>query len=158
MLLCSLLASCLLAASADTHSEQLQKTLAAKLQPLLDYQAKAYDSGVVLAFRSGDTKIELASGYAARKYNATAPRELIKTTDPLMWGSITKMYTGAGIMQLRDKGVLKLSDLASKHVDPILKRLNSTSMVELFGPNASAVTIEHLLGMQSGIYDFDDDD
>jgi CubicO group peptidase (beta-lactamase class C family) len=67
------------------------------------------------------------------------------------------MYTGAGIMQLKDRGVLKLDDLASTHVDPILKRLNGSNLVGLFGHNASAVTIDHLMGMQSGIYDFDDD-
>jgi len=80
------------------------------------------------------------------------------------WGSITKMWTGASIMQLVAKGSLKLDEPFAPHVDAQLadmKRvgfpgMDSFSKVsDLWGDAVNAVTIRNLLAMQSGIPDFD---
>ena len=135
----------------------MEAALRAALQPLVDAQARTVDAGVVLAFKNENISFELASGYVKRTYGHAAPSN-ITTTDQLMWGSITKMYTAASILHLVDRGALALTDLAYTHADPVLARMNATSMRSLFGPSVANITIAHLLGMQSGIYDFDDDE
>jgi CubicO group peptidase (beta-lactamase class C family) len=58
-------------------------------------------------------------------------------------GSITKMFTAVMIFQLVEEGKLKLSDTLDKFYPQI--------------PNASKITVEHLLGHRSGIHSFTDD-
>lgn len=58
-------------------------------------------------------------------------------------------------MRLVDRGVVKLEDLASQHLDPSLTRGMGKSFVELFGDKAAKVQVKHLIQMQSGIADFD---
>lgn len=58
-------------------------------------------------------------------------------------GSITKMFTAVMIFQLVEEGKLKLSDTLDKFYPQI--------------PNASKITIEHLLGHRSGIHSFTGD-
>jgi CubicO group peptidase (beta-lactamase class C family) len=134
----------------------MQAALRAALQPLVEAQAQRIDAGVVLAFKSDALSLELAAGYVKRTYGHAA-RSNITTTDQLMWGSITKMYTASSILHLVDSGALALTDPAYVHADRALARMNRTSMRSLFGPSVANVTVAHLLGMQSGIYDFDDD-
>jgi D-alanyl-D-alanine carboxypeptidase len=58
-------------------------------------------------------------------------------------GSISKMFTAVMIFQLVEEGKLKLSDTLDKFYPQI--------------PNASKITVEHLLGHRSGIHSFTDD-
>ncbi|MGH9507405.1 MAG: serine hydrolase [Terriglobales bacterium] len=57
-------------------------------------------------------------------------------------GSITKQFTAAAILQLRDQGKLALGD----HVSRFLPRF----------PHAAAITIEELLNQTSGLFNFTD--
>ncbi len=59
------------------------------------------------------------------------------------WASITKTFTGIAIMQLRDRGLLKLDDPIIKYV-PELKAVHNP-----FG-QVSEITIKHLLSHSSG--------
>jgi CubicO group peptidase (beta-lactamase class C family) len=59
------------------------------------------------------------------------------------WASITKTMTAIAILQLRDRGLLSLDDLAVKYV-PELRQVHSD-----FGP-IDAVTIRHLLTHSAG--------
>src|SRR5215475_3711496 len=59
------------------------------------------------------------------------------------WASITKTFTGIAIMQLRDRGLLKLDDPIIKYV-PELKDVHNP-----FGP-MDAITIRHLLSHSAG--------
>ena len=59
------------------------------------------------------------------------------------WASITKTFTGIAIMQLRDRGLLKLDDPIIKYV-PELKDVHNR-----FGP-LEAITIRHLLSHSAG--------
>jgi len=73
----------------------------------------------------------------------------------MLLGSGTKPYTAAAVFRLIEQGKVSLDDPASKHIDPVLQRLNGTTFGKLFGEKAAAVTVGHLLSMRSGIGDFD---
>jgi CubicO group peptidase (beta-lactamase class C family) len=59
------------------------------------------------------------------------------------WASITKTFTGIGIMQLRDRGLLSLDDPAVKYV-PELRAVHDP-----FG-DVSAIKIRHLMSHSGG--------
>ncbi len=60
------------------------------------------------------------------------------------WASISKTFTGIAIMQLRDRGLLNLEDLAVKHLPEIKK---------IYDPNRwlEKITIRTLLNHSSGL-------
>ena len=80
-----------------------------------------------------------------------------------MWGSVTKLTTGVGILRLADAGVFKLDDPVAPLLDPYIKAMveasstkyNFTSLRDLFGAEADAITIRQLATMQSGVPDYD---
>jgi CubicO group peptidase (beta-lactamase class C family) len=59
------------------------------------------------------------------------------------WASITKTFTGVAIMQLRDRGLLKLDD-------PIVKYLPELSAVHNPFGDMSQITIRHLMAHTAG--------
>jgi CubicO group peptidase (beta-lactamase class C family) len=59
------------------------------------------------------------------------------------WASITKTFTGVAIMQLRDRGVLKLDD-------PIIKYLPELGAVHNPFGDMSQITIKHLMTHSAG--------
>jgi CubicO group peptidase (beta-lactamase class C family) len=61
----------------------------------------------------------------------------------------------AAVLQLVERGVVKLDDPVTLHVDPLLKRLNGTTLADHFGAEISKVLITHLLHMTSGLGDYD---
>jgi CubicO group peptidase (beta-lactamase class C family) len=93
-------------------------------------------SGAVLLAK-GD-KVLLRKGYGKANYElnvANTPETVFRI------GSITKMFTAFSILQLEEKGMLKVSDPVAKYVPEI--------------PAAwSAITIHQLLCHKSGIPDF----
>jgi len=62
------------------------------------------------------------------------------------WGSITKTFTTVAIMQLRDRGKLKLDDPLVKHI-PEIRWVRTDSI----GIDIEEITIKHLLTHTSGI-------
>lgn len=60
-------------------------------------------------------------------------------------GSTTKTFTAVVVLQLVAEGRLRLGDLVHQHVP------------DLPIPNGDRLTIEHLLRMRSGLFDFEDD-
>jgi CubicO group peptidase (beta-lactamase class C family) len=77
-------------------------------------------------------------GLAHREQNRAVDEQTI-----YHWASITKTFTGIAIMQLRDRGLLKLDDPIIKYV-PELKDVHNP-----FGP-LDAITIRHLLSHSAG--------
>jgi len=71
------------------------------------------------------------------------------------WASITKTFTGIAIMQLRDRGLLKLDDPVVKYI-PELRRVHNP-----YG-DMSEITIRHLMthsaGFRSGTWPWKDKD
>ena len=68
-----------------------------------------------------------------------------------VWGSVTKLLTGSGILRQVEKGNLKLDGPAAPHIDPVLSALGLGTMVELFGEEAAKISAHHLGAMQSGV-------
>jgi CubicO group peptidase (beta-lactamase class C family) len=61
------------------------------------------------------------------------------------------------VLQAAEAGRLSIDDLATTWVDPILHTLYNHRLVDLFGANATRVTIRDLLAMSSGFNDYIDD-
>eukprot|EP01062_Namystynia_karyoxenos_P028314 TRINITY_DN21466_c0_g1_i1.p1 TRINITY_DN21466_c0_g1~~TRINITY_DN21466_c0_g1_i1.p1 ORF type:complete len:456 (+),score=145.19 TRINITY_DN21466_c0_g1_i1:70-1368(+) len=128
------------------------------LQPISEEIATKYNCSVQIAIRTKQDAVSVAAGTA----NFNTGRAL-EADDVMVWGSLTKVLTGSSIMQLASQGHVDLDAPCSKYVDPFLQRSAAasggkqwfTKMEQLYGPNATKVTVRQLLGMHSGIPDFD---
>eukprot|EP00929_Paragymnodinium_shiwhaense_P013904 TRINITY_DN121750_c0_g1_i1.p1 TRINITY_DN121750_c0_g1~~TRINITY_DN121750_c0_g1_i1.p1 ORF type:complete len:540 (-),score=88.89 TRINITY_DN121750_c0_g1_i1:253-1692(-) len=83
-----------------------------------------------------------------------SPATLLTTETQIPLGSATKPWTAVQVLQHMEAGRISLDDLASTWVDPLLSRLYGSSLVTLFGQNATKVTIRDLLAMTSGFSDY----
>lgn len=95
-----------------------------------------------------NTSVDLAAATSAAV--ASAP-----TTRRAVWGSVTKMLTAAAVLQHVARGDLGLDSCVAELVDPQLAALKLPPMRTLFGPDAQAITLSELLGMRSGVPDYD---
>jgi CubicO group peptidase (beta-lactamase class C family) len=98
--------------------------------------AKDHFTGVALVMREG--RIVHAKGYGA----ATGARANHADTQ-FHVGSITKQFTAAAILQLVEKGVLKLDGSINEYLPPKYR-----------SAKWNAVTVHHLLSHTSGITDY----
>ena len=96
-------------------------------------------AGATLAYVSDPrfTRIEMR-GVADRRTGAPVTNETI-----YHWASITKTFTAVAIMQLRDRGLLKLDD-------PIVDYVPELSAVHNRHGSMRAITIRHLLSNSAG--------
>ena len=142
MRILSLLATCF-AASQATQSADLQTAL----QGMLDKLAREHPYGMQLAWKSDTTEFLISSGSVnGRK---------VTTEDSFLFGSGTKPITASALLMQVEKGLVKLDDPAHIYLDPILTRMNQTTLSKLFGEEVNTATVRHILAMQSGIQDFD---
>jgi len=109
----------------------------------------AYGHAIQFAWKSAEGEFSIAAGR-----HPTLPRD-VTIHDTFAWGSGTKPYTAAMVMKLYEEGKLSLDDTVAKWVNPILSKVNGTSMEQLFGAKANTITVGNLLKMQSGLNDFD---
>jgi D-alanyl-D-alanine carboxypeptidase len=142
-----------LAGATLPNPEKLQATL----QEIAQAKSDKYNCTISIAVRDADSSLQVAAGIADVSTGKRA-----KTTDSYPWGSGTKPLTGASILKLASEGKFKLDDKAAPLVDPYLKKLAAiypeygfASMADLWGENATNVTVMSLLNMQAGIPDFD---
>lgn len=129
--------------------EAAQSQLQTEFQSLVDGLSQRYGYAMQLAWKSNTEDFSVAAGHHAITGRA------VTVDDTFAFGSGTKPYTAVLLLKLASQGRLELDRPASYYVDSILKRMNGTSMVGLFGAEASKVTVNHLLRMQSGLADFD---
>ena len=73
----------------------------------------------------------------------------------MLFGSGTKPFVAAAVLQQVDAGKLRLDSKVAEVIDAGLRRANGTTLGGLFGAQAANVTVSHLLHMQSGLVDFD---
>lgn len=73
----------------------------------------------------------------------------MKVDDLIPVGSVMKGYTSMGIMRLIDQGHITLNSTVAPLVDPFLKKINGSSMLEIWNGDATIekVTIYQLLHM-----------
>jgi CubicO group peptidase (beta-lactamase class C family) len=103
---------------------------------LQEMAAKEHFSGAALVMREGN--VVHAKGYGLATGNRAN-----QVDTAFHVGSITKQFTAAAILQLVEKGVLKLDDPINIHLPP---RFRSAPWSE--------VTVHHLLSHTSGIADY----
>ncbi|QTG82010.1 beta-lactamase family protein [Arthrobacter crystallopoietes] len=91
--------------------------------------------GAVMLLRTPED--ELTFTYGTDALDGSEP---VMLEDHVRIGSITKTWTGTVILQLVQEGKLKLDDPVSKYRDDV--------------PNGENITIEQLLNMRSGLYNY----
>ena len=123
------------------------------MQAVLNEQASKWNCSFSYGFAAANDTIALVAG--TQDIWAGKP---MTTADMIPMGSVTKSWTTVGVMQYAEAGAINLDEKASKYVDPVLNRLNGTTLTGLFGPRAAEITVRHLLSMTSGIGDYDDED
>eukprot|EP00040_Diaphanoeca_grandis_P003157 m.23967 g.23967 ORF g.23967 m.23967 type:complete len:432 (-) comp14431_c0_seq1:675-1970(-) len=146
-----------IAMSASSQSSDNER-----IQSILDkaalYGAHKYNCTVAIAFKNESVAVSTARGTS--NFDTGRPAQ---ASDKFAWGSGTKPLTGASILKLVSEGKFGLDDPIGPLVNPYLAYLNMrsggaqnfTSIDQLYGDNASKVTVRALLSMTSGIPDFD---
>jgi D-alanyl-D-alanine carboxypeptidase len=130
----SLCSGFLLVALAD--ASQAQTLDDAKLDRLFDRVAeKNKGMGSLVLARDGDVVYARQIGYGRIE---GAVKEPLTAASRFRVGSIAKMFTGVMVLQLVEQGKLKLDDALDAYFPSV--------------PNAKAITIAHLLGHRSGIF------
>lgn len=129
-----------LAASAFASSGALAATLApidpAALQATLEGLAKEMNvPGAVVLLRTPAG--EYVVTYGVRSLGGTEP---VTAADHIRIGSNTKTWTGTAILQLVEEGKIALGDSVSKYRPEV--------------PNGDNITIEQLLNMRSGLFNY----
>ena len=106
------------------------------------YRQRVQQAGIVgsslMFVKEGRVVHKAFEGYQDRDARRNVDEDTI-----FHWASITKTFTGVAIMQLRDRGLLKLDDPAIKYV-PELRQVHNP-----FG-DMSQVTIRHLMSHSGG--------
>jgi CubicO group peptidase (beta-lactamase class C family) len=153
--LCILLAFGVTFAAPPTNSKL--EEIRSAVQNVLNEEAILYNTSFQAGF-SHETIGEF--GVAAGKFDASSSSDTLMHPDTMIpVGSATKAYTAATIIKLVDEGTIDLDLPASYYVDPVLTRLNGTTLLKLWkgDKTISTVTVRHLLHMSSGIHDYDDE-
>ncbi|WP_426977645.1 serine hydrolase domain-containing protein [Pseudarthrobacter sp. O4] len=91
--------------------------------------------GAVMFLRTPEGDFSLS--YGVKRLGGSSP---VSLADHIRIGSITKTWTGAVILQLVQEGRLKLGDPVSKYRPDV--------------PNGDSITIEQMLSMRSGLYNY----
>ena len=119
-----------------------QKMEAAWESTLQAYQESLTEAGVVgsslYLVQNGEVRKQAFYGLADQESNTPVTQQTI-----YHWASITKTFTGIAVMQLRDKGLLKLDDPAVDYL-PELKMVHNS-----YG-DMSMITIRHLMSHTAG--------
>lgn len=114
-----------------------------KIQRYLDRATADGLVGVTVRIQEGRMAWTGTSGYADKRANV-----LLDTTYLFSLGSVGKMYNAVAVLKLAEDGMLKLDDPVGTYLpNEIIENL----------PNASRVTIRHLLGHTSGWQNYDTD-
>jgi len=150
----------LLGASALSATLDPAAEITAAITPLVQQISAKYNCSVSVGIRgAGDSPmtVAVAAGVIDRASGKAAA-----TKDPYVWGSVTKLVTGTGVLRLVDAGKLGLDDPVPPLIDPLLAKMAAkdpsqkfASLSELWGPEVSKITVRDLLGMHSGVPDYD---
>jgi len=131
-----------------------EQLITAAVSPVLSQLSDRFNTTIFYGLRSPNAAISLAKGresrYSERQVDSNALVPM---------GSVTKSFTAAAVAQLIERGVITSWDEpAHIHVDPVLQRLNGTTMLQLWGGDTTIerVTLRQLVTMRAGLNDYDD--
>jgi CubicO group peptidase (beta-lactamase class C family) len=143
------------ATSMPPTSDALTKAI----EPIVATMAKKYNCSMSVGLVGGPTDV---SAEAAAGVKDRASGSISTPQDYYVWGSVTKLVTGTAVMRLVDQGVIKLDDAVPDHIDPFIRKMkasdpsqNFSSLADLWGPEVADVKVIDLLGMTSGVPDYD---
>ncbi|MBK4737554.1 serine hydrolase domain-containing protein [Noviherbaspirillum pedocola] len=126
----------LLAASSASRAAPDVPAYAQTLRPRIEEVLKqTLAPGAVVLVKSAQGNWEQAFGT-----RTLGGKDAVGIDDHFHVGSVTKTWTGTVILQLAQEGRLGLSDPISRHVKGV--------------PNGSHITIEQLLNMRSGLFNY----
>ena len=120
---------------ATAGKETVEREVAEKLDTYLTRITPFGFSGALLVARDGRIILNKGYGMAIRSENTANSSETVFST-----GSITKQFTGAGIMKLEMMGKLNTNDLITKYFDDVPE-------------DKKGITLHHLLTHTSGVID-----
>lgn len=126
-----------------------------KLQQIMDEKAHLWNKSFSVGVYSEATgAFGVASGLNDRRYPGTP----MTIDDRFPVGSVTKPWTVAAIMRAHEAGLLDIDAPIGNYVDPVLKRLNGTTMIELWHNDLTIhnVTARLLMAMRSGLQAYND--
>jgi CubicO group peptidase (beta-lactamase class C family) len=116
-------------------------------QPTRDHLRETFRSELKTAGIVGGSFVMIRNGKVAIEEHyglANAEKEQAANADTIYhWASNTKPFTGIAIMQLRDRGLLKLDDPVTKYVPELRKIHNPFGLID-------EITIRHLLTHSGG--------
>lgn len=125
--------------------------LQSALQHVMDGKTASYKrrgvTGFQLSWKSRTEEFTVASG-------TSGTREMTRD-DTFLFGSGVKPFTASLVMKRWEEGKLDLNATVAHYIDPLFKEKLGKTFMELYGPNATSMTVWHLVTMQSGIPDFD---
>lgn len=130
---------CLVSINVTCHKDQKSKSrqaIKAELESVIDSYAQNLFSGVVLVAKEGAILIHRGYGYANMEHDIPN-----RSDTKFRIGSITKSFTAMAILQLKQKGLLDLTDTVKKYFPGF--------------PRGDKITIHHLLVHTSGIPDIE---
>jgi D-alanyl-D-alanine carboxypeptidase len=107
-----------------------------KIVKAMDELVAAGVPGVVVLVRNGDKTLRLSHGYGN-----LATKAVMRPTDRFRIGSLTKSYVATVVLQLAGEAKLSLDDSVERWLPGLV-------------PNGANITVHHLLGHQSGLFDY----
>lgn len=123
----------------------------AYLQQTLDDVATYYNSSFQLAVRWGASDAEAVAFASGASDRRSGKKMTVDAKIPL--GSATKPWTAAAALRLHAAKIVDVDAPVAPLVDAMLA---PTTMAGLYGPRAAHITLRQLLGMRSGVQDYDD--
>jgi len=130
----------------------LKDELFLKLKQGLDPVAKNLSTGIWVGFKNENFSLGVGAGYSDVDNQIPA-----KSSNLIPAGSLTKSMTTVAIMRLVEAGNMSFYHPLPYYIDSWLQMTNGTTSEQLFGKMINNVTLAHLLHMNSGIQDYDDD-
>ena len=146
---------------AGTTAQAPEARIAAALQQVADHVAAKFNCSIAISYflpgASGlpIANVSVAAGFTDAGLRLGNPTRAALPEDVYVYGSITKLFTAAAILQLIDAGKLAYADTVTSRVDAFLEAVNGTKLETLLGEGIRKVTIAELLHMTSGIGDYD---
>merc|ERR1719262_2150165 len=110
-------------------------------EKLTSYKRR-HATGFQLSWKSATEEFTVASG-------TTGSRKVTKK-DTFLYGSGAKSFTAALVVKRWEEGKLDLNQTVSHYVDPLFKAKLGKSFVDMYGANATTMTVYHLVAMESG--------
>ena len=155
---CALLA---IAAAIGESLPPFDQTILKHVQPVIDNLTSFHNVSFSVGIRHHRGRITVLAGL-----DDHSPGSLTKMTNASRFpmGSVTKSWTATAIMRLRDAGKIDIDAPISHYVNPILMRLNGTSMEKLWNPKNDSMqallvknmTTRLVMGMRAGLRDYND--